>query len=85
MIPESESGDDAFESAARRIQQEREPEIVESQRLQVLTAQPPLPAQSALLRATVLPMLQGLGVVKRLFLKAEIPMRHGVVPVRLSV
>ena len=76
---------DAFDRAAGRIQQEREPEIIESQRLQILAARPPPPARSAVLRATVLPVLRQLGVVKRLFLKAELPMRHGIVPVQLSM
>ena len=86
LVPAFQSSDaDAFDRAVQRIQQEREPEIVESQRLQVLSAQPPPPARSAVLRATVLPVLRQLGIVKRLFLKAEIPMRHGTVPVRLVV
>jgi 2-polyprenyl-6-methoxyphenol hydroxylase-like FAD-dependent oxidoreductase len=86
LVPAIESSEvDAFDRATPRIQQEREPEIVESQRLQVLTARPPPPARSALLRATLLPVLRRTGIVKRLFLKAEIPLRHGVVPVRLVV
>jgi len=76
---------DAFDRAARQIQQAREPEIIASQRYQVLAAQPPPPARWAVFRTTVLPILHRLGMVKRVFLKAEVPMRHGTVPMRLSV
>lgn len=84
LVPAIQSGSiEALESAVGRIQEEREPEIAQSQRYQVALAEPPLPARSALARATLLPVLRRLGIVKRLFLKAEIPLRHGVVPVRL--
>jgi 2-polyprenyl-6-methoxyphenol hydroxylase-like FAD-dependent oxidoreductase len=76
---------DKVQAAAERVQPERDPEIIESQRFQVAVAEPPLPARSAFLRATLLPVLRRIGVIKRLFLKAEIPLRHGVVPVRLEV
>jgi 2-polyprenyl-6-methoxyphenol hydroxylase-like FAD-dependent oxidoreductase len=86
LLPALESGDVvACETAGKRIQSERDPEIIESQRLQVAVAQPPPPARSALLRATLLPVLRRIGMVKRLFLQAEMPLRHGVVPVRLMV
>ncbi|HKV47564.1 MAG TPA: FAD-dependent monooxygenase, partial [Candidatus Acidoferrales bacterium] len=86
LVPACESGKiDAFDEAARRIQAEREPEIAESQRLQMLATNPPPPFRSPLFRALVLPVLRQLGVVKRVFLKSEIPLRHGVAPVRLSV
>ena len=64
------------------IQWEREPEIEESRRLQAAVAQLPPPARSALLRATVLPLLRRMGAVKRTFLRAKISLRHGVVPVQ---
>lgn len=86
LIPAFESGGaEAFQAAANRIQEERAPEIVESQRLQMRAAEPPLLAQSAVLRATLLPVLRQLGVLKRIFLKTEIPLRGGIVPVQLSV
>lgn len=86
LVPAIRSGRvEALEQAADRIQAEREPEIAQSQRYQVALAEPPPPARSAFLRATLLPVLRRIGIVKRLFLKAEIPLRHGVVPVKLEV
>lgn len=86
LVPACASGKiERFDEAARRIQAEREPEIVESQRLQMLATEPPPPFRSPIFRALVLPVLRQFGVVKRTFLKSEIPMRHGLAPVRLSV
>ncbi len=86
LVPAIRSGRiEALESAVGRIHAERAPEIEQSQRYQVALAEPPPPARSPLLRATLLPLLRRVGVVKRLFLKAEIPLRHGVVPVELEV
>lgn len=86
LVPAFASGDaDQAQAAAERVQPERDPEIIESQRFQIAVAEPPPPARSAFLRATVLPVLRRMGVIKRLFLRAEIPLRHGVVPVRLAV
>ncbi len=86
LVPALESGDaGAFEEAARRIQAEREPEITLAQQLQLRSAQPPPPVRSPLLRATVLPILKKTGVIKRMMLKSEQPLRHGSVPVRLEV
>lgn len=86
LVPALETGDPrALQTAAERIQLERDPEIVESQRLQVAVAQPPPPTRSALLRATLLPVLNRIGMIKRIYLKSENPLRHGVAPVRLVV
>lgn len=86
LVPACQKGDfGALQEAAEKIQSEREFEIVESQRLQLMVAQPPALARSPLLRITLLPLLRRLGIVKRLFLKSEIPLRHGIVPVQLTV
>ena len=86
LLPAIETGDPhALQTAAERIQAERDPEIIESQRLQVSVARPPAPARSAFLRSTLLPVMERLGVVKRIYLKTEIPLRHGVVPVELAI
>lgn len=82
----SEASDTAaWDAAASKIQQEREPEIIASQQLQLQAAETPPPARSPILRKTVLPILRHLGIMKKMFLKAETPLRRGVVPVKLAV
>lgn len=85
IVPAASDGLEAVQNAAESIQREREPEVEESQRLQLASSRPPPPARSPLLRATLLPLLRRLGVMRRQFLKSEMPLRHGICDVRLSV
>jgi hypothetical protein len=45
----------------------------------------PLPFRLPALRATLLPLLHRTGILKRLMLKAEMPLRHGTTRVELAV
>ncbi len=86
LVPALEQGTPAaWDAAAANIQQEREPEIIASQQLQLQSAETPPPARSPILRKTVLPILRQLGIMKKIFLKAEMPLRRGIVPVKLAV
>ena len=78
-------GDEAFAAAGARVQQEREPEVAAIQRLQLEAMRLPPPARSPLLRSTLLPVLRGVGLMKRMMLSSERPLRHGTAEVRLTV
>ncbi len=78
-------GDAAMAATAARVQAEREPEIVTIQNLQARAMTLPLPMRSAPLRSTLLPVMRGLGIAKRIMLRSERVFRHGAVPVRLGV
>ena len=85
LVKAAEGGIESLQSAAEAIQLEREPEILASQRLQLAGSRPPPPARSRFLRSTLLPILRRTGVMRRQFLKAEVPLRHGTCKVELSV
>ena len=86
LVPALATGDGELIAAAHaRVQQEREPEISTIQRLQVEAMRLPPPARSALSRATLLPLLRTFGVMKRMMLRSEMPFRHGITEVRLTV
>jgi 2-polyprenyl-6-methoxyphenol hydroxylase-like FAD-dependent oxidoreductase len=84
--PALAAGDeDAIAAAGMRVQAEREPEVVEIQRLQQAAMGLPPLMRSPVLRSTLLPLLRRAGVVKRMMLKSEVPLRHGVAEVKLAV
>lgn len=86
LVPALATGDRAaVQAAAERVQPEREPEIVRSQALQRATAGPPAVVRTRWFRRFVHPVLDRLGVIERIFLRSERPMRHGTTTVRLEV
>lgn len=85
LVPALDGGGDAIAAAAAAIQAEREPEVAMIQRLQVASMELPLPLRSRVLRSTVLPILRSAGVLKRVMLRSEMPLRHGTAHVALAV
>lgn len=86
LVPALDTGSgEAITAAAARVQQEREPEVVAIQQLQLAAMQLPLPLRSTLLRRTLVPILRRTGAMKKMILQSEMPLRHGIANVRIAV
>lgn len=87
LIPvlQSNSSKDALVNAVKKIQHEREPEIITAQKLQLSKGKPPLIFTNNLLRASVLPVMIKLGLPQKMILRSDCELRYGVVPLRLKV
>ncbi|MEQ1913028.1 MAG: hypothetical protein ABMA15_29705, partial [Vicinamibacterales bacterium] len=74
---------DAIVKAGAQIQQDREPEVVAIQRLQLAAMSLPPLMRSPALRRTILPVLRRAGIIKKMMLRSELLFRHGTTDVQV--